>query len=421
MEILILIKFKFDIIFLEILLALIYFNPLSNLFSSAFQIVFFLLFGIALAKNTKIWSEGIKISSLGIIIFFYSLFRCFIADHFNLNYFSTFQVVIARYQFMIAPIIYLYITKLNNREKRNIFYFALNCILGTIIISLYYIFFVDPQAIRNTQRAEQLFGVGDFSLMYSIAILIGPLIFLIKERMREGRGNKYFIFVAILMVLCLLLCNLVTAVVVGFVSVMITFVITRKLSCVFSLTVISAGIVFILKEAIGNFFHNIAAQELFYWSTNKKIIAIGNVFLGDFENIDTLSVRMRLANYSLNSFAENPILGVNWKDHQSGVIGCHMQWADDLGRYGILGNLIIWFNYLYIARYTINNTANSFVKDCMRSAWAVLFILGFLNPCLSNAVLMVLFVIIPTFDSMLDGKEIYDLQIYNENEGTRLS
>ena len=72
-----------------------------------------------------------------------------------------------------------------------------------------------------------------------------------------------------------------------------------------------------------------------------------------------------------------------------------MQWADDLARFGILGNLIIILNYAIIAIYTINTSKNMLEKNSMIATWIIFTILGFLNPLLSGPILMMIFVVIP--------------------------
>lgn len=130
-------------------------------------------------------------------------------------------------------------------------------------------------------------------------------------------------------------------------------------------------------------------------------MAIANILSGDMTHIDTLSRRFMLANWSLVSFKNNPIFGINWKNHTYGKIGCHMQWADDLGRYGIIGNIFIIINYFMLAKYTINNTDKCFVKNSLVTVWIMFFILGFLNPCLSATNLMMMFVVIPSIEGIL--------------------
>lgn len=162
---------------LEVLIVLVYLNPVADLFPSFLQIGIFVLWALFSMRNTKLWGEALNISIINFIILILSLFRCAMADQLNMDYYSTLQVVIARYQMFIYPILFVYVKGLSNKDKKKIFKLAIACILGTVLVSLYYIAAVDPQAIRNTQRSVALFGVGDFMLMYAIAIAIGPLLF----------------------------------------------------------------------------------------------------------------------------------------------------------------------------------------------------------------------------------------------------
>lgn len=386
---------------LEILIILVYLNPIADLFPSFLQIVVFFIWLIFNIRNSKMWGEALPLSLLNILIFIFTLIRCIAANQLNTDYYSTLQTVIARYQMLIYPILFVYVKKLNNIDKKRIFNLAISCIVGTILVSLYYIIRIDPQAIRNTQRAVALFGVGDFMLMYAIAIAIGPILFLIIEKKKQRQKCIGISISFLLMLICLGLCNLVTSVVVACCSIFVMYVVSRrkKLMCIYISFIV--GISILMKSIFANFLYYIVEKQVFYWSTNNKIMAIANILSGDMTHIDTLSRRFMLANWSLVSFKNNPIFGINWKNHTYGKIGCHMQWADDLGRYGIIGNIFIIINYFMLAKYTINNTDKCFVKNSLVTVWIMFFILGFLNPCLSATNLMMMFVVIPSIEGIL--------------------
>ena len=390
-------------IMLEALIIFVYFNPIADLFPSYIQIGIFILWLLFnLMEHSKFWREAISISILNIIIFIFTFFRCVIADQLNMGYYSTLQVVIERYQLVVYTILFVYVKHLSLLEKRRIVILAFSCIVGTILVSLYYIFFLDPQAIRNTQRAVPLLGVGDFMLMYSIAILIGPLLFLIIERIKYKKKIKLLVVTFILMLICLILCNLVTSVVIALASVLITYIVRQKNKMfVISFCCLLATLT---KNFFAKLLYYIATKEIFYWSTNNKIIAIANVLSVNLTHLDTLSLRCMLAGWSLQSFQDNPLLGINWRSHEYGKIGCHMQWIDDLGRYGIIGNIILIINYICIIRYTVRSVDDVFTKKALISAWITLCILGCLNPCLSATNLMMIFIIIPSLESLFPIK-----------------
>lgn len=392
-------KANISMLLLYLLIALMYLYPFADLFPSAVQIVVFVLWFLSLGK-TKIVSKGLVLSSVSIIIMIITLLRCIIAGQLNMGYYSSFQVVIQRYQFVIYPIIFLYVSQLANEKKRKIFNWGITCISITVIVSLYYIFAVDPQAIRNTQGVNY-FGVGDFQLMYAISMLFGPLFFLIVDKIKHKEKCWGLLVEFGLMGICLILCNLVTSAVLAICSIGVTYCFTRKVKLIYFVMGLAGTMLYLCKGFIGIALKKLADKSIFYWSTNNKIYAIANVLMGDFTNIDTLSRRMMLSNQSINSFKENILFGINFKDHVQGKIGCHAQWADDLGRFGLIGNLVIWINYFSIAKKTITYNPNRIVMQNMKSVWVCFFILGFLNPCLSGTILMAQFVIIPTFDALV--------------------
>lgn len=392
------IKVSISMLLLYLLIALMYLYPFADLLPSAVQIVIFVLWFFSLG-NKKITSQGLVLSSVSIIIMVITLLRCIAAGQLDMGYYSSLQVVIQRYQFVIYPIIFLYVSQLANDGKRKIFNWAITCISITVIVSLYYIIAVDPQAVRNTQGVNY-FGVGDFQLMYAIAMLFGPLLFLIVDKIKHKEKCLILLIELGLMGVCLILCNLVTSVVFAISSIGVTYCFTRKNKLMYVVIGIAGATLYMCKGVISVALKNLAAKNIFYWSTNNKILAIANVLIGDSSNVDTLSRRMMLSKQSLNFFKENILFGINFKDHVEGKIGCHAQWADDLGRYGLIGNLVIWINYFQIAKKTITYNPNSIVMQNMKSVWVCFFILGFLNPCLSGTILMAQFVIIPTFDAL---------------------
>lgn len=397
-------KINIPMLLLKILIIIQYVNLVADLFPSFVQIIVFVLFLLSICNNKKVISEGLKISYISLLIFIVVLLRCVIADRLDTSYYSPFQNVIVRYQFFVYPFIFGYINTLNNKMKKEIFKIAIISILITVIVSFYYMLFVDPQAVRNTQGVYY-WGVGDFQLMYAIAILIGPLFMLISENKRKKKKTFYLVFALVLMLLCLILCNLVTTWIIVGISVGISAFLMIKSKLKYTLTGIVLFVIIAIRSSIAKLLYLISESGIFYWSTSNKIAAIANVLSGNFVNIDTLSRRMMLINQSLTSFSKHPLFGINFKEHIMGNIGCHSQWADDLARYGIIGNFIIFLNYIKVAKYTISHCTNYLTRKSMICAWITTFILGFLNPCLSGTILMAIFVLIPTIDSVSEEEK----------------
>lgn len=395
-------KINVSFLLLKALIVLQYLNLVADCFPSYFQMIVFIFWLIVMfAQKEKILNRCAYLSWFSFVFFAFVLLRCVSANMLDLSYFSPMNAAIGRYQLFAYLTLFPYVITLNKKQKKQIFDLTLACMAITVIVSLYYILFVDPQAIRNTQGVDY-FGVGDFLLMYGMAMLMGPLLALIIAKRKKHEKPVLYFIVFCLMLLCLILCNLVTSLVIAIISIAVTVFLTQGRR-VWQLTVGMLAIVVVaLKSVWASMLRKIASSEIFYWTMNNKLIAIANVLQGDFENVDTLSLRVELSMIGLNSFKQNALFGIDFRNHKSGVIGGHAQWTDDLARYGIIGNLFLVLYYIFAAKYTVRQCKSSFVKHLMISEWIVFLILGFLNPCLSGTVLMVMFVVVPSLEFYFD-------------------
>lgn len=380
-----------------LLVLLQFMNPLADLFPSYMQIGVFSIWLFLMVRKPKFLMKCVKVSILSIIIMLVTLLRCIIANKTDTSYFSPMQSVIQRYQFVVYPTMYTYIISLNNKKKKKLFDLFVFSITITLVISLYYVLRVDPQAIRNTQGVSY-FGVADFQFVYALAILSGPFLTFIRKR-KENREKYWpYLIVFVLSCICIALCNLVTSVVILMASIALSYYLASDKLFLKMLLIIVAGFFISLKNYWARLLREIAARGVFYWSTSNKLIAIANLISGSGGNLDTLSSRARLTNISLNSFKEHPFLGIDFANHKSGVVGCHAQWADDLARFGIIGNFFIWLNYFFIAKYVVKSCKSQQIRMSLMTTFILFIILGFLNPSLSGTILMGIFIVIPSME-----------------------
>lgn len=102
-----------------------------------------------------------------------------------------------------------------------------------------------------------------------------------------------------------------------------------------------------------------------------------------------------LASYSLDTFKSHPLLGVGYSGYGYGVIGCHQEWYDMLGVFGLIGSIIIFaiLIKLFVEVYRDLDSRNK--KDLFIILSGMFILLGFLNPCLSDPLLIALFVVVP--------------------------
>jgi hypothetical protein len=387
--------------FILISLQLLY--PLKQLVPNIVQIPIFYLWVILLYPKMRCFKEIFFSKTIGLFVIFLSIiFRVVLSRNFGMGFFDPLQLLIAFYQFIVTYCLYLYIKELSDIKIKKIVVFSLVCIFISLLFSLYYVFFVDPQAIRNTMRGF-LWGVGDFELMYSVVLLIGCLIGVLKTKLKPKTAIKLTILL-LTCVITILKSNLVTSVVLSVIAIILTLIMTSKRpkANMSIATIIFLGL-YMIKAKVAWIFITIASWNLFYWSTQNKILAIGNLLRGS-GDIDTLIGRSILRKQSIDSFLANPVFGINYSNYGQGVIGNHAQWADDLARHGIVGFTFIVIVFCFIFSNILKHTKHKVDKINVVMVWILYIILGFLNPNMMGAVLMVLFLIAP-FLSLLQDKE----------------
>ena len=114
--------------------------------------------------------------------------------------------------------------------------------------------------------------------------------------------------------------------------------------------------------------------------------------------------REELASYSLNTFKEHPLLGVGYSGYGYGVIGCHQEWPDMLGVFGLLGSIVVWGVIIRMIVVTYKGLTSREEKDLFLVLAAMFGILGFLNPCLGSPLLFALFVIAPNVKCLFKSR-----------------
>lgn len=381
---------------LEVLIILLYMNPIGNLVPNYLQILVFFLWLIFVLIDGKMTKKIFNAAYGNIIIFLMILARTYISGRADINdFFSPIQMCIGWYQFLVYSILFVYVIELNRKEKDRIFFIALMSMVVTSFFSIYYIIFKDPLAVRYSMTGRY-WGTGDFQIIYAMAVFMGPLFMLVFGKNRGGKHKKFLLISFIIIALCLVLSNLVTSIVIAVVSILLTFILEYIHNVKAVLFVMITMMAAALRRVWARLILKIADSGIFYWGTSDKMRTVADILLGNTNNLNTLSIRIRLIKKSLESFKKNWLFGMNFKEYGQDTVGSHNQWADDLARFGILGNLLIWWNYIRLFKRTIHSVNSIHIKNALKSVWLTFFILGFLNPCLIGQVLAVIFVVVPT-------------------------
>lgn len=381
---------------LEILIILLYMNPIGNLVPNYIQILVFFLWMLVVLIEGQITKEIFNIAGGNFTVFIIIFIRTCFSGRIDLNdYFSPIQVCIGWYQLLVYSIIFVYVIKLKRNDKERLFMIAIISMTITAVFSIYYVIFRNPLAVRYSMT-ERYWGTGDFQIVYAVAVLVGPLAMLVWDKKRMCKYRPFMITSFVIMLLFLIISNLVTSVVIAFFSIMISFILEHVNGVKAFLFGMGITIVVLFRKLVGRLFLKLADSGTFFWSTSDKLRTIAGLLLGNTDNLNTLGLRIHLIKRSLKTFKDNWLFGVSFKEYGQDTLGSHNQWADDLGRFGVFGNIFVWWNYIRLFRQTLGFTRSKYIKNALISVWMTYFILGFLNPCLIGQVLAVIFVVVPT-------------------------
>lgn len=329
--------------------------------------------------------------------------RSILANRWSFGFWEPMSMVISLINMIIAYSIYLYVRLRPLNIQKKIVKLALISLFISMLLSIYYIVFVDMLAVRNAVGIY--FGVGDFNLVYSVIFVSIICVSVIKYRRRSNK--KLSLCIVGLYIIALLL-----TVKAGFMTALLLFIIASlvtyfkpKNNLLFVIgSIVGILILIFTKEYIGELFILLSKNNLFSWVINNKIQAIGNLLLGYNSNLDTISRRSMLISFSMKSFRLYPLFGLDYKDYGSYTIGGHAQWFDDLGRFGFVGFLIWVYFYLFTYKKVIRETKDQISKLAVKSSWIIYIILGFWNPNTMSTVTMILFAIVPFSGTLVLNK-----------------
>ena len=383
---------KNDILyFLLILLILSQFcYPFRDIFPKALT----LFCGIIFIFSIFLYEHRNKTFLLLVGFNIFIFLRIIFSGNYSFNYFAPINIGIRFFLLLEGYSIYLFLKRYQNINRKRIKYLMSIIKISLIIdilISFYYINFLSPTLIRNASRYK-LLGLGDFELMYALSFCLVAF-WAVKEKKK-----MFFMITFIFFGLIILKSNIVTSCVIYILAILLCIVFNFEKKQKFIL--LNIGILFLLffqiiKKILVEILKELSQSDFFYFAMKKKIIAVSNLLQGDFSNIDTLNLRYKLILRSLNTFKENLLLGVNYKEVRAGVIGGHAGWFDLLAQFGIFGCFIIKILLYKIYKEQLDGVRSIKRKNAIKIGWLLFIILGFLNPHLMGAVIYSMFILIP--------------------------
>lgn len=266
------------------------------------------------------------------------------------------------------------------------------------VISLYNVVLVDEYAVRYAED-RGFTTVVDFNQFYSICILLSVMIFAMVSWYKYYSIKKIFIFCMLLAALVafslmttgILLC--VLGVAIGYVMKKYTQSKTRFI-LMGVVALFALAIVFIFRNAISDWIYDVT--ESMHWLVRGRLRSVADMVLGT-QHVNEYSHNRReeLMGYSMSTFREHPFFGVGYKGYGYGIIGCHQEWPDLLGVFGIVGMFIFVMLILLFSRHIMKSIRCKVDLQAFRIALVLFAVLGFLNPCISMPTLCAVFIIAP--------------------------
>lgn len=296
------------------------------------------------------------------------------------------------------------IKELPKSNKRKVLKWTLVSIIISTITSLYYVFFVDKYAIRY-QDMKGFDNVIDFSQFYGICLISCVLVFLVLNY-RKQFSLWIQLIVLVIMFVCIGVSLYVTGVLLCLMGIALSYAIykfdqSKSKAMIGVITLIGLlFVVFLFGNQISDWIYDVT--EPLNWILKDRIRSVADtVFRTDHNILYSYDRRDELAEYSLTTFRENMVFGIGYKTYGYGIIGCHQEWQDMLGVFGIVGTSIFALLMFHLFNYVKRNIDNIIDLHSFYIAMILFLILGFLNPCLNLPVLFAVFVIAPNISLLV--------------------
>ena len=138
-------------------------------------------------------------------------------------------------------------------------------------------------------------------------------------------------------------------------------------------------------------------------------------------NLDTASIhfeRIRLAELSLNTFFNNPIIGVghilpniaggDFSEIYKYGIGSHSELMDHLARYGLIGFIFYLITYRQYKKSLANLRGYAEFRSLINTILVCFFVFSFLNNSFTSFIGCFMFLVVPLFIEVFSEKNVYD-------------
>ncbi|WP_029201175.1 O-antigen ligase family protein [Oribacterium sp. NK2B42] len=263
-------------------------------------------------------------------------------------------------------------------------------------------------AIRYAFKYGYETEVAGFNQIYAIPFYVVIVLFLLIYRENKKNIQTIFLFGVLAVYLYFIARTLLaTALIMTMIGILFVyfFKALRDDKSVFLISVLFLGIIMFLVISL---FPNHVMNLLIDWTENLNYVLKDRLLYvaGRILNVSSgrsysYNRREELASYSLETFKNHPLLGVGYSEYGYGIIGCHQEWYDMLGVFGIIGSIIVFAIIIGLFVEVYRDMNSRAEKDLFFIISAMFFLLGFLNPCLFDPLLIAIFAVVPNLKFLI--------------------
>jgi len=297
-----------------------------------------------------------------------------------------------------------------DREKK---VFIIGVIATTIVSCVRSVILVmtsgNAYAIRYASRYG--YDTGDvlgFNQIYAIPFCIILVLFLLLEKKFRKPFLKVILIGVLLVYIYFTIVSLFTTALVITAAGVILYLGVRAYRRKASIMLVISTVIITFFMMLISIFSDrtmdfiIDATSDMNYITRNRLRYISEAILGLSSGISySYDRRQELMGYSLESFSQHPIFGVGYAGYRYGTIGCHQEWADLLGVFGIIGTIVVALILFGIFFNVYRDISDRHVKDLYLVMVVVFVVLGFLNPCISDPLFIILLAVVPNLGVMM--------------------
>ncbi len=305
----------------------------------------------------------------------------------------------------------IYLTDRSLKVKKTVVYVLL---IDRLLVTFrtFVVLEIDPNASRYLASSSEAlveqglsaYMVANFAFVYSTVIILTVLFFIRRDLFNSiGLFEKIFLLVYVIAsVLLIIRASYTAAILVLALMLVLSFVFNGRNG------VWSAVKLAILLIAVYYFSFIILewARDTIFEDTAvaARLDEVINLLKGNSDEASDAMNRFDRFVDSLDTFSKNPVFGVFEKSDSADVeLGMHSEWIDNLAMFGILRYPIFIAFLVKSAKFVISKSAR--YTRGIGWVYICLFILGVLNPIMSQHTYLALYIFVPLMSSIKSENE----------------